>query len=80
MRDDQTINRISLLLRHQTIVSAYRLSYNFHHNFKLKIESKEARIKRMPRGLTRVSYGGISVHHTIPCYNAAFTHILSRMI
>ena len=55
--------RISLLLRHQTIEECvYRLSYNFHHNFELKIESKEARIKRTPRDLTRVSYGEISVH------------------
>ena len=70
--------RISLLLRHQTIEECvYRLSYNFHHNFELKIESKEARIKRTPRDLTRVSYGEISVH-SISCYVPPhFAHIIS---
>ena len=68
--------RISLLLRHQTIEECvYRLSYNFHHNFELKIESKEARIKRTPRDLTRVSYGEISVHsYFLLCSSTFCTH------
>ena len=71
--------RISLLLRHQTIEECvYRLSYNFHHNFELKIESKEARIKRTPRDLTRVSYGEISVHNYFLLCSSTFCtyHVL----